>query len=148
MSCPLPRRDACQCAFPDISESTKFRLPLCMRYTSGMNEQDINRRFEKLEHHNELARKKWRCDMKVLQSERKEMRAESEETIAKNESAIDRLLASNERLCADNERFHADIEKSVSSIITSITTRLIIGLAISVAFLSLVVVATGLFLRT
>ena len=71
----------------------------------------------------------------------KTMKVENEASLAKNESAVDRLQSSFERL-------RADMEKSVNSIPTSITTRLTIGLAISVAFLSLVVAVTGLFLRT
>ena len=61
--------------------------------------------------------------MKVLQSERKGAKAESDSAF---------------------ERLRADMEK----IVNSITTRLMIGLTISVAFLSLVVAVTGLFLRT
>ena len=65
--------------------------------------------------------------MRVLQAERKQTKAE-------NDSAFERL--------------RVDMEKSVNSITASITTRLMIGLAISVAFLSLVIVFTGMFLRT
>ena len=79
--------------------------------------------------------------MKVSQAQREQAKAENETTLAKNESAIDRLLASN-------AEFRANMEKSVNSITTSITTRLMIGLAISVAFLSLVVAFTGVFLRS
>ena len=89
----------------------------------------------------ELLENKVESDMKVSQAEREKAKAENEATIAKNESAIDRLLASN-------EKFRADIEKSVNSITTSITMRLVTGLVISVAFLSLVVAVTGLLVRT
>ena len=65
--------------------------------------------------------------MKVSQAQREQAKAE-------NDSAFDRL--------------RADMERSVNSITTSITTRLMIGLAISVAFLSLVVAFTGVFLRS
>ena len=65
--------------------------------------------------------------MKVSQAQREQAKAE-------NDSAFDRL--------------RTDMERSVNSITTSITTRLMIGLAISVAFLSLVVAFTGVFLRS
>ena len=65
--------------------------------------------------------------MKVSQAQREQAKAE-------NDSAFDRL--------------RADMERNVNSITTSITTRLMIGLAISVAFLSLVVAFTGVFLRS
>ena len=38
-----------------------FVCPACMCYTPDMDEQDINRRFEKLEHQNELLKNKWRA---------------------------------------------------------------------------------------
>ena len=65
--------------------------------------------------------------MKVSQAQREQAKAE-------NDSAFDRL--------------RADMERNVNSITTSITTRLMIGLAVSVAFLSLVIAFTGVFLRS
>ena len=61
--------------------------------------------------------------MKVSQAQREQAKAE-------NDSAFDRL--------------RADMERGVNAI----TVRLMVGLTVSVAFLSLVVAFTGVFLRT
>ena len=55
-----------------------------MCYASDVDEQEINRRFEKLEHQNELLQKQVESDMKVSQAERREAKAESD-------SALERL---------------------------------------------------------
>ena len=67
------------------------------------------------------------ADMKVSPAHREQAKAESDSAF---------------------EKLRADVERSVNSITTSITTRLMVGLAISVAFLSLVVAFTGVFLRS
>ncbi|MCY4032913.1 MAG: hypothetical protein OXF09_01810 [Hyphomicrobiales bacterium] len=59
----------------------------------------------------------------------KTMRVDNEATLAKNESAIDRLRADMERTANSN------------------TTKIMVGMGIGVAFLSVVIVFVGLFLR-
>ena len=128
-------------AFSDTSESLKILTHpdpvLHCRHATRESRPPI----EKLEHQLESLGAKVEADMRVSQAQREQAKAENETTLSKNESAIERLLASN-------AEFRANMEKSVNSITTSITTRLMIGLAISVAFLSLVVAFTGVFLRS
>ncbi len=59
----------------------------------------------------------------------KTVRVDNEATLAKNESAIDRLRADMERTANSN------------------TTKIMVGMGIGVAFLSVVIVFVGLFLR-
>ena len=59
----------------------------------------------------------------------KTMRVDNEATLAKNESAIDRLRADMERTANSN------------------TTKIMVGMGIGVAFLSVVIIFVGLFLR-
>ena len=59
----------------------------------------------------------------------KTVRVDNEATLAKNESAIDRLRADMERTANSN------------------TTKIMVGMGIGVAFLSVVIAFVGLFLR-
>ena len=88
-----------------------------------MQQENPDRRFERLEHQLESLGAEVEADMKVSQAQREQAKAE-------NDSAFDRL--------------RADMERGVNAI----TVRLMVGLTISVAFLSLVVAFTGVFLRT
>ena len=64
-----------------------------------------------------------------VEANMKTMRVDNEATLAKNESAIDRLRADMERTANSN------------------TTKIMVGMGIGVAFLSVVIVFVGLFLR-
>ena len=79
-----------------------------------MNQQDEDRRFEKLKHQYELLQKQVESDMKVLQSERKEAKAE-------NDSAFERL--------------RADMEKNAKSLLLYMAALMGVGFA----FLSVII---------
>ena len=64
-----------------------------------------------------------------VEANMKTMRVDNEATLAKNESAIDRLRADMERTANSN------------------TTKIMVGMGIGVAFLSVVIIFVGLFLR-
>ena len=80
-----------------------------------MDQQDKDRRFEKLEHRQELLENKVESDMKVLQAEREKAKAESDSAL--------------ERLRVTMAEYNAKMEERSKEVIkfTATTTGLIIA---------------------